>query len=102
MRLRYVHSFVDKTGRPRYYFRYRGKRWPLPGLPGSTEFAAYYDALQRQCLAEGPSSPNNIVFGLETLGSIVEKYIASGDFKSKAPATIRVYRKNLDRLKEIC
>jgi integrase len=100
MRLRYVHSFVDKTGRPRYYFRYRRKRWPLSGLPGSTEFATHYDALRRQCLAEGPSPPNNIVFGPETLGSVVEKYIASGDFTSKASATIRAYRGVLDQLKE--
>jgi integrase len=53
-------------------------------------------------LADGPSPPNNVVFAPDTLGSIIEKYIASGDFKSKAPATIRSYRKVLDRLKEIC
>ena len=43
MRLRYVHSFVDRTGRVRFYFRHRGKRWPVPGEPGSAEFAASYD-----------------------------------------------------------
>jgi hypothetical protein len=48
MRLQYVHSFVDKTGRVRYYFRYRGKRWPLPGLPGSAEFSAAYDEARRE------------------------------------------------------
>jgi integrase len=100
LRLRYVHSFVDKTGRVRYYFRHRGKRWSLPGEPGSTEFAARYDTLRRQCLTD--TRPNNVVFAPDTLGSIIEKYIASGDFTSKAPATIRSYRKILDRLKEIC
>ena len=34
MRLRYVHSFVDKTGRVRYYFRHRGKRSPSAGRTG--------------------------------------------------------------------
>ena len=48
MRLRYVHSFVDKTGRVRYYFRHRGKRWPLPGEPGSVEFSERYDELRRE------------------------------------------------------
>ena len=57
MRLRYVHSFVDRTGRVRYYFRYRGKRWSLPGEPGSAEFAARYDELWRERLAAQP--PNN-------------------------------------------
>jgi integrase len=93
MRLRYVHSFVDKTGRVRFYFRHRGKRWPLPGGPGSAVFTARYDELRRECLDDGPSPPNNIVFAPDTLGSIIEKYIASGDFAS---------RKILDRLKEIC
>jgi hypothetical protein len=50
MRLRYVHSFVDKTGRVRSYFGQKGKRWPLPGEPGSTEFAARYDELRRDCI----------------------------------------------------
>jgi hypothetical protein len=51
MRLRYVHSFVDKTGRVRFYFRYRGKRWALPGEPGTPEFSECYGALRRECLA---------------------------------------------------
>jgi len=48
MRLRYVHSFIDKTGRVRFYFRYRGNRWPLPGEPGSSEFSSRYDELRFQ------------------------------------------------------
>ena len=100
VRLRYVHGFVDRTGRARFYFRHRGKRWPLPGQPGSAEFVARYDELLRQCMASTRAS--NVAFGPGTVGFIIEKYIASGDFTSKAPATIRVYRKILDRLKEIC
>ena len=50
VRLRYLHGFVDKTGRVRYYFRYRGTRWPLPGQPGTSEFTATYDALLKKCL----------------------------------------------------
>jgi hypothetical protein len=100
LRLRYVHSFRDKTGRVRYYFRHRGKRWPLPGQPGSAEFAAAYDELWRDCVVA--KDPDNVVFGPGTVGLVIEKYITSGDFTSKAPATIRSYRKILDRLKEIC
>ena len=30
VRLKYLHSFVDRHGHVRYYFRYRGNRWTLP------------------------------------------------------------------------
>ena len=100
VRLRYVHGFVDRTGRARYYFRHRGKRWPLPGSRAPPNSLARYDELRRECVATLDAS--NVAFGPGTLGSIIEKYIASGDFTSKAPATIRAYRKILDQLKEIC
>jgi integrase len=100
MRLRYVHSFVDKTGRVRYYFRYRGKRWPLPGQPGSAEFAAVYDQLQRECFAA--QETNNVVFGPGTVGLVIEKYLTSDDYTRKAAGTQQVYRVALDKLKEIC
>jgi hypothetical protein len=46
-RLKYVNAFRNKArndGRVRYYFRRRGMRFPLPGLPGSDEFVAAYGA----------------------------------------------------------
>jgi integrase len=57
IRLRYVNSFANrdrKSARVRYYFRRRGeKAIPLPGLPGSDEFAAAYAA----ALATMPEHP---------------------------------------------
>jgi integrase len=48
IRLKYVNAFANphrKDGRLRYYFRRRGvKAIPLPGLPGSEEFMAAYQA----------------------------------------------------------
>jgi integrase len=99
LRLRYVHSFVDKTGRPRFYFRYRAG-WALPGEPGTAEFAECYDALRRQCLAAEPA--DNVAFGPGTVGLVIEKYLAGADYASKAPGTRRHYRVALDKLKEIC
>jgi integrase len=99
VRLRYVHGFVDKTGRVRYYFRYRGKRWPLPGLPGSTVFSAAYDEAQRKTLINRADRPNNVLFADGTLGSVIDRYIASKELASKASATIRAYRGVLDQLK---
>jgi integrase len=101
MRLRYVHSFVDKTGRVRFYFRYRGKRWPLPGQPGSTDFAARYDELRRYYIKPEPGR-GNVAFGPNTLGAVIEKWLASDSFTSKAHHTRRQYRRILDRIKEIC
>jgi integrase len=100
LRLRYVHSFTDKTGCVRYYFRHRGKRWPLPGQPGSAEFAAVYDQLRHECLAV--KEADNVAFGPGTVGLVIEKYLVSTDYTSKAPGTQQVYRVTLDKLKEIC
>jgi integrase len=100
VRLRYLHAFVDRTGRVRYYFRHRGQRWPLSGQPGSAEFTARYDELLRQCLATNQAA--NVVFGPGTVGLVIEKYLASADYTSKAVGTQQVYRVALDKLKEIC
>jgi integrase len=101
MRLRYVHSFVDKTGRVRFYFRHQGRRWPLPGQSGSVEFSARYDELRRECIGPAPGR-GNVAFGPNTLGAVIEKYLASDGFTSKAHHTRRQYRRLLDRIKEIC
>jgi hypothetical protein len=75
VRLRYVHGFVDRTGRARFYFRHRGKRWPLPGQPGTAEFVARYDQLLRECLTKGQA--RNVAFGPGTVGLVIEKYLGS-------------------------
>jgi hypothetical protein len=42
---KYVHGFIDRQGRPRFYFRRAGfKQVPLPGLPWSPEFMEAYQA----------------------------------------------------------
>ena len=41
VRLKYLHSFVDQHDHVRYYFRYRGTRWTLPGhLDGNRDSVA--------------------------------------------------------------
>ena len=44
IKLRYVHQFVDRNGKARFYFRRAGVHKTLPGLPGSSEFMAAYAA----------------------------------------------------------
>ena len=64
------------------------KRWPLPGQPGSAEFTARYDALLCQCLATDQAA--NVAFGPGTVGLVIEKYLASADYISKAVGTQQV------------
>ena len=46
---KYVHGFVDRHGRGRFYFRRRGfEAKPLPGLPWSPEFMAAYEYAARR------------------------------------------------------
>ncbi len=101
VRLRYVHGFVDRTGRVRYYFRHRGQRWPLAGRPGSKAFDAAYDALYQEHIAK---QERTIAYAPATLGGVIEKYLASDSklgFLRRSQNTQRVYRRILDRLKEV-
>jgi integrase len=104
LRLRYVHSFVDKTGRARYYFRHRGKRWPLPGGPGTSEFAAAYSEAKREAGGGEPQprTPANLRYGPKSLGHVIDRYIASDDFTKTSASTQRRYRPILEELKDHC
>jgi hypothetical protein len=44
MELKYLSQFRDRHGTLRYYFRIKGRRYPLPA-PGSPTFAEEYAAL---------------------------------------------------------
>jgi integrase len=49
LRLRFLQAWVDGEGRSHHYFRRRGyKRVRLPGMPGSAEFMAAYQAALAQ------------------------------------------------------
>src|SRR6516162_6632787 len=92
LRMHYVHSFVDKTDRVRYYFRYSGKRWPLTGEPGSAEFAQSYDDARRQAVPVTPGS--TVTFAPATLGYVIEKYAAArsspaGDLIAEAGLSVQ-------------
>jgi hypothetical protein len=52
---KFVHGFIDRHGKPRFYFRRPGfKQLPLSGLPWSPEFMrAYEEALAGQPLLIG-------------------------------------------------
>jgi integrase len=97
VRLRYVHSFVDRHGHARYYFRIRGQRWPLPA-PGDPGFMAAYEACKAR-IAAGAIPPTRVMFGPGTLGWVVERFVSSDDYRRRAHETRRSDRLILDELR---
>ncbi|MCK1693100.1 tyrosine-type recombinase/integrase [Bradyrhizobium sp. 144] len=96
VRLRYIHSFVDRHGKRRFYFRRRGKQTPLPGRPGDPDFMqAYYRA------REGADTAPVIVLRRDhppgSIGALVGSYKNSLEFKQNKPRTQHVTQLILER-----
>jgi integrase len=81
IKLPYIHEFSDRHGEVRRYYRRHGKRVPLPGLPGSEEFmAAYQAALQHQPVGENRTKPG-------TVAAAIAGYYQTLAFRSLASRT---------------
>jgi integrase len=92
---KYVHGFIDRHGKPRWYFRRaRFKRAPLPGLPWSPEFMAAYE--QARAGQPAPIGAKHIKLG--TLRALAVSYFASPAFRTTRPSTQYTYRNIVDRL----
>jgi integrase len=96
IKLDYINEYVDRKGKLRRYFRRKGsKRTPLPGLPGSAEFMAAYQA----CLDEQPTAApiNRKLEG--SFGRLVTDFYGSRAFKKDLKASSqRNYRGVLEGL----
>jgi integrase len=97
VRLKYLHSFCDRHGHVRFYFRYHGQRWPIPA-PHEEGFATAYDALVVHIAS--PMAKQNVRFMPESLGWTIERFLASQSFESRAKTTKKNYRRILDQLRE--
>jgi integrase len=95
IKLRYVHEYIDRTGKARSYFRRNGRRTALPGILGSAEFMAAYQA----CLDE-PAASLPVQRKLEgSFGRLVTDFYASKPFtKDLKASSQRVYRSVLEQL----
>jgi integrase len=91
---KYVQGFIDRHGKPRFYFRRRGfKSVPLPGLPWSPEFmAAYETALAGQ---PAPIGASKIKPG--TMRALGVSYYGSIEFRGLKPSTQALYRQLIDK-----
>src|SRR5260221_6057163 len=90
IKLRYVSEYLDRHGKLRRYFRRRGGRSiALPGLPGSIEFMAAYQAALA-VVSPPPPSPKHVIAG--SLAAVAATYLRSADFANLSPSSQRSYR----------
>jgi integrase len=93
---KFVQGFVDRHGKPRFYFRRPGfPRIPLPGLPWSPQFMATYGkiiATEKPLLHIGADRviPRSI-------RALAIAYYDSAAFEALKPITQGVYRNIIDR-----
>lgn len=95
MRLQYVHSYTDRLGKRRHYFRRHGKKHPLPGAFGSTEFMAEYGRLL--AAGEEPAPEPKARPAPRSFAAVAEAYFASGIYRTKAESTRVNYRRVIER-----
>jgi integrase len=94
---KYVHGFIDRHGKPRFYFRRRGfKKLPLPGLPWSPEFMSVYEA----ALAGQPLEIGSRRVKPGTMRALAVSFFNSSGFRSMKPITQATYRNIIKRFCE--
>ena len=85
IKLRYVNEYIERHGKVRRYFRRPGCRAiPLPGLPGSIEFMAAYQAALA-IVSPPPPSPKHVIAG--SLAAVAAGYLRSADFANLSPSS---------------
>jgi len=91
---KFVHGFIDRHGKPRFYFRRPGfKQFPLSGLAWSPKFmTAYEEALTGQPVLIGSERVKP-----GTIRALAISYYNSVAFRSMKPSTQSVYRNIIDR-----
>jgi integrase len=92
---KFVHGFIDRHGKARFYFRRPGfKRVPLPGLPWAPEFMEAYE----NAVAGQPAQIGSSRVKPGTLRALAVSYFAAPAFRTKSTATQYTYRNVIDRL----
>jgi integrase len=102
LKLDFVDAQRDRHGRVRYwYFRRSGRRWRLPGQPGSPEFMAEYWRLHA-ATEPIPDAKGRLPHPPGSFGALVAAYFADKQkFGQKKPNTQSMYRMILEPLAEI-
>jgi len=93
IKLQYVNEYIDRHGKVRRYVRVPGSRGvKLPGLPGSVEFMAAYQAAIAT-VAPPPPSSKHVIHG--SLAEITAGYFRSAAFANLSEASQQLYRRAL-------
>src|SRR5262245_13176819 len=91
---KFVHGFIDRHGKPRFYFRRPGFRLvPLSGLPWSPDFMRDYE----EALTSQPAPIGSERVKPGTIRAVAVSYYNSVAFRSMKPSTQSVYRNIIDR-----
>jgi integrase len=91
---RYVHGFIDRYGKPRFYFRRAGfEPKPLRGLPWSADFMADYEA----ALVGQPRSVGADRARPGTMAALALSYFASPQFRGMRLSSKKIYRGIIER-----
>jgi integrase len=94
----YVHGFIDRHGKGRFYFRRRGcASVTLPGLPWSPSFMAAYEV----AMGEAPTRPQIGASRTKpgTVNAAIISYYNSAAFQALAAETKRTRRCILERFR---
>lgn len=94
-KLPYLHSFKDRHGKRRDYYRRSGSRQAIKGEFGSAEWLKSYASIHQSFEAQGPAVADHNSFEFA-----VQEYLASRRFQKLADTTKQVYRIHLDKLRE--
>jgi integrase len=101
LKLKFVDVQRDRHGRAVFcYFRRNGRRWRLPGEPGSPEFLAEYSRLK--AATEPAQSPTHQGRITGSFGALVDQFFADREaFGQKRPSTQQMYRQILEPLAQV-
>lgn len=97
LKLQHVEAWKCRHGHQRYYFRRgKGKRYPLPGIPGSAEFMAAYAAAIKASGAE----PRGVNHHPRSFHALIALYLKSPNFLRMAPESQYSTRNVMERFAE--
>lgn len=97
--LKYVHTFVDRHGRLRSYFRRAGVSTPLPDKPGSPAFMLAYHAAATADVARKAAGAGADRTVAGTISALVADWYASAGFRTLRPSTKATYRGVVERFR---
>ena len=95
--LPFLHSFRDRHGRWRYYYRRGGKRQRIEGEPNSQEFVACYARIH----AQFETGATQALPAAGTFGHLVASYYAAPEFRQLKASTQTEYRRYIELVREV-